>query len=121
DVPYIPFNDIVLNLTLPEYQNLQFDGGHTTLVDGGVKGIILYRENSTTYHAFEKNCTWDSNSACSTVEVDVSQLYMMDPCCNSTFSFPLGDPTGGPALYPLRRYLVYLNGYTLTITDQIAY
>lgn len=119
DMPYLPFDDIVVNTTLPTYDNLWYDGGYVTL-GGGVKGIILYRESATRYHAFEKNCPFDSNSACSTVDVDISQLFMTDPCCGSNFSFPNGEPMGGPSAYPMRKYAVYLNGSFLTITDEIV-
>ncbi len=86
---------------------------------GGVQGIILYRQNSSTYYAFERNCSYQPAGACVTVDVHSSNLYMVDPCCSSIFSFPEGNPNGGPAWRPLRKYATYLNGSTLTITDEI--
>lgn len=118
-IPYQPFSTITINLNLPEYTSLRTDGGFQYLNDGGVRGIILYRKNSTTYLAFERNCSFQPNDACATVEVHSSTLYMMDACCGSTFDFS-GLPTGGPAWRPLRQYQTFLTGSQLTITDEVV-
>jgi hypothetical protein len=79
----------------------------------------VYRKNSSTYYAFERNCPFLPYDACATIDVHVSTLYMQDVCCGSTFNFE-GQPTGGPANAPMRRYFTSLNGTTLTITDDIV-
>ena len=89
------------------------------MIDGGVRGIILYRESSTLYHAYERNCTYLPNEACATINVDISELFLIDPCCNSTFELITGYPTGGPAYFPLQKYRVLLDGSLLTITDEV--
>lgn len=115
-IPLAAFDDIFINLDLPQYNDLSFDGGFITLNEG-VRGIILYRLNSSTYFAFERNCTFQPNEAGSTVNVDQSSLFMRDTSCGSTFSFAEGTPTSGPARFPLRRYTINQNGRTLTITS----
>lgn len=121
-IPPVPFSPIVLNLNLPENIGLRTDGGFRTLTssDGGVQGIIVYRQNLSTYIAYERNCSYHPNDACVTVEVHSSRLYMHDPCCTSTFSLATGEPTGGPAWRPLRKYETLLTGNELTITDTIV-
>ena len=119
-IPIVPFADITIQLNLPQYVKLATDGGSLELYDGGVRGIILYRQNSSTYLAFEKNCSYHPNDACATVGVHSSTLYMFDACCGSTFRFPDGEPTGGIAWRPLRQYATYLSGSTLTITSDIT-
>jgi len=118
-IPIIPFADVVINLGLPDYFSLQTDGGFKELNTGGVRGIILYRVNSSTYFAYERNCSFRPNEACATVNVHSSGLFMTDPCCNSSFNFSDGNPTGGPAWRPLQRYRTQLSGSTLTISDEI--
>ncbi|HPM30087.1 MAG TPA: hypothetical protein PLJ60_07100, partial [Chryseolinea sp.] len=86
----------------------------------GVRGIILYRKDVATYIAYERNSSFHPNEACATVDVHNSNLYMIDICSNSTFDFSTGIPTSGPAITPLRRYVTNLNGFELTITDEIA-
>jgi hypothetical protein len=116
-IPPASFPDIFIDLNLPAYTALKTDKGYK-YIDGGVKGIILYRFNSTTYFAFERNCSYQPNEACATVNVHTSGLYMIDPCCSSTFEFSDGDPMDGPAWSSLRRYRTTLDGFTLTITDE---
>ncbi len=118
EIPWIPFDDIEINLNLPQYSALRVDGGLQT-INGGVRGIIIYRESASVFHAFERNCSWFPNDACATVDIDQSNLFLFDTCCGSVFSLPNGIPNGGPAVYPLRKYLVSVNGNLLTITDDV--
>ena len=119
-IPYQPFDVIHINLNLPEYINLKMDGGFKYLVDGGIKGLIVYRQNSSRYLTYDRYCSYQPNSVCATVEVHVSTLYMLCACCNSTFDLATGYPTGGPAWRPLRQYETSLNGSEIVITDLIV-
>ena len=114
------FPDYVANLTAPEYQSLLVDGGYKEVNSIGVRGVIIYRKNATTYMAFERNCSYRPNDACATVNVHSSKLFLIDPCCNSSFNFDTGSPTGGAAWRPLRLYHTDLSGNTLTITSALA-
>jgi nitrite reductase/ring-hydroxylating ferredoxin subunit len=117
-IPFVPFSPIVLNLNLPTYVALRSDGGHVS-IDGGVRGIILYRKSASEYLAFEQNCSYQPNNACAQVMVNASHLYMEDACCGSTFNFSNGSPSGGPAWRPLRQYRTSSVGSELSITDDI--
>ena len=119
-IPYIPFTEIVISLNFPEYTSLRSDGGYKEISAGGVRGIIVYRVNATSYNAFERNCSFHPNEACATVNVHSSGLYLVDPCCGSTFNFSDGNPSGGTAWRPLRRYRTQLNGFTLTVSDEVV-
>ena len=116
-IPVVGFPDFVLNLSAPEYQSLAVNGGYKEINSIGVRGVIVYRLNASTFLAFERNCSFRPNEACATVNVHSSSLYMIDPCCNSSFSFDSGSPTGGVASRPLRQYATELVGFQLTITD----
>lgn len=116
-IPFLPFPDI--QITLSNHPALSTNGGFILVNDGGVKGIILYRKNQSTYLAFERNCSFQPNEACATVDVHSSTLFMQDTCCGSSFNFE-GQPTGGPAWRPLQQYVTFLSGNTLTITDAIV-
>ena len=116
-VPYAPFPDIVLNLNLPEYIGLK-STGVTLAIGGGVRGIIVYCKQPNEYVAYERNCTFHPNDACATVNVDLSKLFLVDPCCNSTFDLASGAPTGGVAIRPLVQYATSFDGLYLTITDE---
>lgn len=118
-IPWQPFDVININLNLPEYIALKTDG-QSMYIDGGVRGIILYHQSGSNYFAYERNCSFQPNSACATVDIHVSTLYMLCSCCSSTFDLATGYPTGGPAWRPLRKYSTSLNGTTLTITDEVV-
>ena len=121
EVPWVPFEDIYLDLNLPENQALRMDGGYRDDLNGGVRGLILYRVSATDYKCYEMNCTWDSMNATSNVSVDGSGLFMICNGCNSTFAFENGVPLGGIAPYALQQYRTYLDEFGgLTITDEIV-
>lgn len=116
-IPYVPFNNIEINLSNQQYLDLKTKG--YIEISGGVKGIILYKNPSIEeYFAYEKNCSYQPLDDCAEVEIDGSGLFMVDPCCSSQFNFSEGLPIGGPATLPLRRYRTILNGNYLTITDE---
>ncbi|HEY0655291.1 MAG TPA: hypothetical protein VGD65_19290 [Chryseosolibacter sp.] len=117
-IPYLSFGTIYINLNLPEYARLKTDGGYHYYDDAGVKGLIIYRKDASNYLVYERNCSYRPNEACATVNVHVSTLFMEDPCCGSVFDLATGNPTGGPAWRPLRRYYSAASGMNLTITDE---
>ena len=119
-IPHDSFSPVTINLNLPSYTSLYTDGGWVYYDDVGVRGIIIYRQDASTYLAFERNCSYQPNNACATVNVHSSNLYLFDVCCNSTFDFSDGSPTGGPAWRPLLQYETILSGSELTITDSIV-
>jgi hypothetical protein len=117
-IPLASFSPYSININLPEYQDLRTKG-FMALDDIGVRGVILFQVSPTVYHAYERNCSYHPNDACATVNVHISNLYMTDPCCNSTFDFANGNPTGGPAWRPLRQYETSFSGSLLTITEVV--
>lgn len=118
EIPLVPFEPIVLNIALPTYATLLSVGGYAALSSGGTRGIILYRLDTSTILAYERNCSFQPQDACATVNVHPSGLYMNDACCGSTFRFDNGSPSGGSAWRALVQYNTVLVGNTLTITDQ---
>jgi nitrite reductase/ring-hydroxylating ferredoxin subunit len=124
-IPIVFFPNATINLNLPDYSALKVDGGYKSVgsVGGtsvGVRGIILYRQSATNYYAYEANCSYHPNEAGSTVSIHPSGLFMMCSGCGSNFSFTDGAPTGGIAWRPLRKYQTVLDGFNLTITNDVV-
>jgi nitrite reductase/ring-hydroxylating ferredoxin subunit len=124
-IPVANFPDVTFNIIFPEYQPLQVDHGFKLIskvgaVNIGVRGVIVYRINSTSYLAYEVNCSYHPNDAGANVNPNVSGLYMTCAGCGSNFSFTDGSPMGGVAWRPLRRYRTELSGTNLTITSDIS-
>ena len=111
-IPYA-LVDTVINLNNQQYQALRLDGGHVTIL-GGYRGIIIYRVNATTYRAFEAASPHRVDEACAEVFVDASGLFLREGCDQSIFDFQ-GNPSGGVAQFPLRRYNTQLEGNLLYI------
>ena len=111
---YIPYAyvDIQINLSNAEYQPLQYEGGSVN-IEGGVRGIILYR-SADDYRAFERNCPYAPSEDCAQVDVDVSTLFIQCPCCSSQFDFD-GNVISGPSAYPLQQYATSVNNNFLSI------
>ena len=116
-IPATQFPDFTIIIS--NHPSLLLDGGFIYRSEG-VRGLIIYRKNNSTFLAFERNCTFRPNDVCSTIEVHSSSLYIFDPCCGSTFNFD-GNPTGSPASRNLRQYQTFISigTNTLTVTDQI--
>lgn len=121
-IPFVSFPDIVFNINLPAYSALQIDGGHTTIssFNGqpvGIRGIVIYRENATTFRAFEQTCSFQPYEPSSNVQPFAT--YMRCSGCSSDFNYD-GDTMGnGPAWRPLGQYNVSVSGSTITITDEV--
>jgi len=118
-IPLATFNDVVINLSLPSFSKLRIDGGIYAIDNIGIRGVFVYRVNATTFHAYERNCSYHPNEAGSTINIHSSNLFFQDPSCNSNFNFEEGNPTGGPAWRPLRRYHTDVVGSMLTITSEV--
>jgi hypothetical protein len=121
-IPFESFPNIVFSINLPSYSALQVDGGHTVISSfngeyAGIRGIIIYRENATTFRAFEQTCSFQPYE--STSNVQPFATYMQCSGCASNFSYE-GNPIGnGPAWRPLGQYAISISGSTVTITDEV--
>ncbi|TGE21551.1 hypothetical protein E5K00_14810 [Hymenobacter aquaticus] len=112
-IPLTAFNE-VLYLTDQQNSALRFDNG-AVYHAGGVRGLIVVRQNASTYLAFERTCTYNSADTCARVKISPF-VQLFDPCCKSQFNFQ-GQVQGGPANIALRRYQTSLSGNVLTITN----
>jgi nitrite reductase/ring-hydroxylating ferredoxin subunit len=106
--------DIYIYTSSPSFVNLSAVGGWV-YITGGVRGILVYRKSSFEFMAYERNCTYQPNDACATVEVDYTNIIVVDSCCNSKFSIYDGSVINSPALVPLRAYSTTFDGATLHI------
>lgn len=113
-IPNVPVSEQI-NVNSQLYPRLRQDGGYAYL-QSGYKGIIVIRQNAGVYLAFERACPFDATATlpCGQVEVDQSNLFIVDTCCGSQFNFQ-GGIMNGPAVYGLRQYRTALDGSLLSI------
>ena len=79
-------------------------------VNGGVKGILLYRKSASEFMAYERNCTYLPSNFCSIINGDPGGIFAIDTCCTSKFLMSDGSVNKGPATIPLTRYQTTFDG-----------
>jgi len=91
-VPSIPF-DITIDISLPSYSPLIGVGGYA-YVNGGSKGIIVYRRGIDDFVAFDRHSPADTNGNCLLPLYPDTNNYLMlnDDCNNAQFSLYDGSP-----------------------------
>lgn len=89
--------------------------GTWTYINGGSRGIIIYRVSNEEFKAYDRHCTYDSGNSCALVSVDGTNITGMDDCCGSTFILTDGSVTKGPASLPLKQYQTSFDGAVLRI------
>ncbi|MDY8135019.1 hypothetical protein [Aquimarina sp. 2201CG5-10] len=107
-----------INLNLPEYDNLDFPGGHfvETTAGRGIRGVILYNVNDQQFTAFELSDPNHSPSSCSSQSVD----GIISTCnCNdgNSYNIVTGQQTAGEGQFGLKSYRVQKQGNTLFISN----
>lgn len=114
-IPYVNVNYRILVGT-PDYAPLQAIGGYT-YINGGSKGIIVYRYSQDEFLAFDRHCTFQPQDNCR-VTVDDTQITAVDlECCDSKFILVDGSVIDGSAARGLQQYRTSFDGNTLWITN----
>lgn len=111
-VPSIPF-DITIDINLPSYNGLIGVGGWT-YVNGGSRGIVVYRRAIDEFVAFDRHSPADPNASCEfpLYPDNDNFLTLIDSCNNASFSLYDGSPISNSE-YGLRMYQTVYNGSNL--------
>lgn len=112
-IPYFPVN-IYIYPSDPNFNKLNTPGGWAYL-NGGSRGIIVYRRSNEEFVAYDRHCTYDTENPCGKVSVDASQIMAKDTCCGSEFVLTDGSVVKSPASVPLQSYRVNYNGNELHV------
>jgi hypothetical protein len=108
----VPF-DITIDIQLPSYNQLQGVGGWS-YVNGGSRGIIVYRKGIDEFVAFDRHSPVDPDGICDFPLFPDSENFLLlkDTCNNASFSMYDGSPVSNSA-FGLRQYAVQFNGSNL--------
>jgi len=107
--------DLYIYTTDPEFNNLASTGGWV-YITGGSRGIIITRNSTNEFAAFERHCPYNPSDACGRVEVDsTTNIQVNDPCCGSNFLLNNGTVVNGPSTAPLKQYQTNYDGIVLHI------
>jgi hypothetical protein len=108
--------NILIDLSLPEYSDLQVSG-NSIFIEGGVEGIIIYHGIGDDYKVYDRNCSYEPSRACSHIDsVNAGVAYC--GCCSSAFLLAQdGAVANSPALLPLKKYFFTLSGNHMRISN----
>ena len=114
--PVLP--DVAVNTTVflnnPTNNDLLFVGGYVE-IQGGIKGIVVYRSTNDTFFAYDLACPHLAVNECT--KMTVNGLFMICTCDNSKFALALGGAPQSDTPYPAKEYKIVKNGNTLKITN----
>jgi len=108
-IPLVPV-DINLNLDLPTYSILNSVGNYI-YITGGSNGIVVYNNGPEDFVALDRHCPYRVDDF-ERVEVDSTNIILVDPECGSRFSLLDGSLIEGPATTSLQRYQTSFNATT---------
>ncbi len=111
-IPYVRV-DLHLNI-ISELGNPALNS--STMVNGGVNGLIVYREDIGNFQVYDRTCTlYPEHNKAVEPDEDFDGVFTC-PECKSKFLLLSGaDPLEGPATFPLHEYYSVVEGDLLHV------
>lgn len=102
----------MINISLPQYIDLQNVGSYA-FVNGGSKGIIVYRMSYDQFIAFDRHSPAEKSYDCAMplTPTEENFLELSDTCSAARFSLLDGSAIEGSDV-GLRQYMTYFDGGT---------
>lgn len=116
DNPYLIEENFrfVVNLNLPEYNNLNFPGNSYATYNYGINGVVVYNVNNNQFTAFELSDPNHPLQDCSTLTVRGVLASCNCPDGN-TYNVITGEIMEGQAQYTLKPYRIRKSGNVLEV------
>ncbi len=119
DNPFLidPLVNMQLDLSLPQYNALNFSGNSIEINTQGIKGIVVYCISDEQYVALELSDPNHAPNDCSRMTIDGIEATC--PCTSDSHKYNIitGQHLSDPNLYPMQRYNAQRNGNVITITN----
>jgi len=112
-IPDVPV-EIVLYTTQPSFFPVGVVGGWM-YVNGGSRGIILYRYSIDEFRAYERHTPYKADKTCARAIVDSVNVVAVELCDSSKYVLTTGAVLEGPAVLSLKQYNTSFDGNTLRI------
>jgi nitrite reductase/ring-hydroxylating ferredoxin subunit len=114
-IPSIPVN-FQAALTDTRISKLNSAGGAVTVAGYGVAGLLIYRDATGGYHAYDRCSSYEPQNKCA-VTIDDTGFTVTDPCSGSKVSLNDGSPVKAPASKSLRVYDAYVVNFQLFVSN----
>lgn len=112
-----PLVNIQLDLSLPQYNPLNFPSNSIIINSQGIKGIVVYNIDNSQYIALELSDPNHAPNDCSRMTIDGIEATC--PCSTDTnrYNIVTGQHLTNPDLYPMQRYRAERTGNVVRITN----
>ena len=111
-IPYVRV-DLHLNI-ISELGNPALNS--STLVNGGVNGLIVYREEFGLFRVYDRTCTlYPEHNVAVDADDDFDGVFTCPECKSKYLLLNGADPLEGPATFPLHEYYSVVDGDLLHI------
>jgi nitrite reductase/ring-hydroxylating ferredoxin subunit len=106
----------VINLNLPQYDNLKYSGGSIYLPSGGIKGLLLFNINEQIM-AWEASCPNQYPSSCS--KMTINGVQSICSCEDFKYSLATGQilSNSEKESYRMKLYYSEKNGNSVRISN----
>lgn len=111
-LPYVYVNETIYMNEIRALGLKSTDGSYL-YINGGLKGILVYRKAQGVFYAIDRQSTTGRGCA---VKVDPTRQFVQDTCSNTQFDFS-GQLVSGAPIANLRRYNVNYDGLRIQITN----
>lgn len=114
--PYLtpPPVNLTLNLSLPEYNSLNFPGNSVVVSNQGIKGIVVSNLNGSIYYAFDLSDPNHSPNSCSRMEVNGGEATCQCEDANK-YSIITGQKINGQSPYTMLQYRAEREGDVIRV------
>jgi hypothetical protein len=112
NIPNYPVN-LSLNLSLPQYSNLQFPSNHIIDYSQGARGIVVFNTGSG-FNAFDLACPNQPFTGCA-LAMSISGIEAKCNCNTSENPYSLFSGQSAGQQYPMKPYYVEMSGGNLII------
>ena len=107
--------NLQINMSLPQYSNLQFSSNHIVDYSQGIRGIVVFNAGNS-FLAYDLACPNISYLSCTT-PMTINGIDAACSCDNSTYSLFSGQSNTAGKPYPMKPYRVEMSGGNLIITN----
>ena len=114
NIPNYPVN-LQINMSLPQYSNLQFASNHIVDYSQGARGIVVFNAGGT-YNAYDLACPNQAYNTCSS-PLTINGIEAKCNCNTAENAYSLFSGQSLEQQYTLKPYRVQSSGGYLYVTN----
>ena len=112
-----PLVNIQLDLSLPQFNPLNFPGNNIIINAQGIKGIVVYNIDNNQYVALDLTDPNHAPNDCSRMTIEGIEATCPCPDDENNYNIITGQHLGNPNLFPMQRYRAVRSGNVINITN----